>query len=127
MTSPARVALLASMTGLGATALHAAVRGEPGPAVIGALTLGFGVLVTIGVILPWLEMYGPVVSRGPAGNARIALTFDDGPHPVTTRRVLEALAPTRHRRLLRAGREGAPPSRCRARDSRRRPQPRHPR
>jgi peptidoglycan/xylan/chitin deacetylase (PgdA/CDA1 family) len=85
------------MTGLGATALHAALRGEPGPAVIGALTLGFGVLVTTGVILPWLEMYGRVVSRGPAGSARVALTFDDGPHPVTTRRVLEALAPTRHR------------------------------
>ena len=97
MTSPARVALLASMTGLGATALHAALRGEPGPAVIGALTLGFGVLVTTGVILPWLEMYGRVVSRGPAGSARVALTFDDGPHPVTTRRVLETLAPTRHR------------------------------
>jgi peptidoglycan/xylan/chitin deacetylase (PgdA/CDA1 family) len=42
-------------------------------------------------------MYGRVVSRGPAGSARVALTFDDGPHPVTTRRVLEALAPTRHR------------------------------
>jgi peptidoglycan/xylan/chitin deacetylase (PgdA/CDA1 family) len=32
-----------------------------------------------------------------AGSARDALTFADGPHPVTTRRVLEALAPTRHR------------------------------
>ena len=42
-------------------------------------------------------MYARVVSRGPAGSARVALTFDDGPHPVTTRRVLEALAPTRHR------------------------------
>ena len=37
------------------------------------------------------------MSRGPAGSGRVALTFDDGPHPVTTRRVLEALAPTRHR------------------------------
>ena len=49
------------------------------------------------MIFPWLEMYARVVSRGPAGSARVALTFDDGPHPVTTRRVLEALAPTRHR------------------------------
>jgi len=97
MTSPARVSLLASSTGLGALALHAAVRGEPGLAVIGALSLGWGALLTTGVLFPWLEMYGRVVSRGPAGSARVALTFDDGPHPVTTRRVLETLAPTRHR------------------------------
>ena len=97
MTSPARVSLLASTTGLGALALHAAVRGEPGPAVIGALSLGWGALVTTGVLCPCLEMYGRVVSRGPAGTARVALTFDDGPHPVTTRQVLDVLAPTRHR------------------------------
>jgi peptidoglycan/xylan/chitin deacetylase (PgdA/CDA1 family) len=97
MTSPARVSLLASTTGLGALALHAALRGEPGLAVIGALSLGWGALATMGVIFPWLEMYGRVVSRSPAGSARVALTFDDGPHPVTTRRVLETLAPTRHR------------------------------
>ena len=97
MTSPARASLLASTTGLGVIALHAVARGEPGLGVIGALSLGWGALVTTGVLLPWLEMYGRVVSRGPAGSARVALTFDDGPHPVTTRRVLEALAPTRHR------------------------------
>jgi len=95
--SPARICLLVSATGLGALALHAAVRGEPGVAVIGAVSLGWGALVTTGVLFPRLEMYGRVVSRGPAGSARVALTFDDGPHPVTTRRVLEALAPTRHR------------------------------
>lgn len=97
MTSPARVSLLASTAGLGTLALHAAVRGEPGLAVIGALLLGWGVLVTTGVLFPWLEMYGRVVSHGPRGSARVALTFDDGPHPVTTRRVLEVLSPTRHR------------------------------
>ena len=97
MTSPARVSLLASTTGLGALALHAAVRGEPGLAVIAALSLGWFALVTTGVVFPWLEMYARVVSRGPAGSARVALTFDDGPNPVTTRRVLEVLAPTRHR------------------------------
>ena len=97
MTSPARASLLASTTVLGALALHAAVRGEPGLVVVGALSLGWAALVTAGVLFPWLEMYGRVVSRGPAGSARVALTFDDGPHPVTTRRVLEVLAPTRHR------------------------------
>ena len=97
MTSLARVSLRASTTGLAALVLHAAVRGEPGLAVIGALSLGWGALLTTGVVFPSLEMYARVISRGPAGRARVALTFDDGPNPVTTRRVLEALAPTRHR------------------------------
>jgi peptidoglycan/xylan/chitin deacetylase (PgdA/CDA1 family) len=97
MTSPARIALFASTTALAALALHAALRGEPGLAVIVALSLSWFALATTGVIFPWLQMYAPVVSRGPAGSARVALTFDDGPHPVTTRRVLEALAATRHR------------------------------
>ena len=97
MTSPARASRLASTTGLGALALLAAVSGAPALPVIGALSLGWGALAATGVIFPRLEMYGRVVSRGPAGSPRVALTFDDGPHPVTTRRVLEALAPTRHR------------------------------
>ena len=92
---PARLAFFVSTAGFGMLVARAAVRGEPGLAVIGVL--GWGAVATIGVFFPWLEMYGRVVSRGPAGSARVALTFDDGPHPVTTRRVLDALAPTRHR------------------------------
>ena len=36
-------------------------------------------------------MYGQALARGKAGTRRVALTFDDGPHPVTTRAVLELL------------------------------------
>jgi peptidoglycan/xylan/chitin deacetylase (PgdA/CDA1 family) len=36
-------------------------------------------------------MYGDAISRGKTGARAIALTFDDGPHPVTTRAVLEIL------------------------------------
>jgi peptidoglycan/xylan/chitin deacetylase (PgdA/CDA1 family) len=36
-------------------------------------------------------MFGEVVSRGDADRNRVALTFDDGPHPTTTPRVLAAL------------------------------------
>jgi len=97
MTSPARVTFLASTGGIGVLALHAATGGEPGFAVIGLLSLGLGAFAITGVVLPSLEMYGPVVFRAPSGQGRVALTFDDGPHPVTTRRVLAALAPTRHR------------------------------
>ena len=36
-------------------------------------------------------MYGHALARGEPGARRVALTFDDGPHPVTTRAVLELL------------------------------------
>jgi peptidoglycan/xylan/chitin deacetylase (PgdA/CDA1 family) len=97
MASPARLSLLASITGLGAVAFHSALLGEPGLGVIGALSCGLGALATMGVVFPRLAMYERIVSCGPAGASRVALTFDDGPHPVTTRRVLDALARTRHR------------------------------
>ncbi len=41
--------------------------------------------------LPGLNWYGTVVRRGPALKSRLALTFDDGPHPETTRQVLALL------------------------------------
>src|SRR5262245_59175225 len=95
--SPARVAFLAWTTALGALAAHAAVRGQLGPRWLGALSAAWYTVATIGVFFPRLEMYGPIVSRGPAGRRSVALTFDDGPHPLTTRRILAVLAATRHR------------------------------
>lgn len=95
--SPARAAFLGSAIGVGSLALHAAALGTPGPSVLAAASLGLGALATTGVLFPALEMYGRIVLRGRPGSARVALTFDDGPHPVTTRRVLEALRPTRHK------------------------------
>jgi peptidoglycan/xylan/chitin deacetylase (PgdA/CDA1 family) len=62
----------------------------------GSLELGLalGGLVlyaTWGVLWPQCGMYGEALARGRAGTRRVALTFDDGPHPVTTRAVLELL------------------------------------
>src|SRR5580765_3042578 len=54
----------------------------------------FALYVTIavtGVLVPQLEMFGDVVRRGNDASNRVALTFDDGPHPATTSRVLAAL------------------------------------
>src|SRR5262245_12773780 len=95
--SPARLAFLAWSTSLGALAADAALRGQLGPRWLGALSAAWYSVATIGVFFPRLEMYGPVVSRGPRGRRSVALTFDDGPHPVTTRRVLAALAGPGHR------------------------------
>jgi peptidoglycan/xylan/chitin deacetylase (PgdA/CDA1 family) len=97
MFSPARLIFMGWSIGLSAFAVHAAVRGELGVAKIAALSVGWGALATIGVLFPQLEMYGPIISSGPSGRMRVALTFDDGPDPVTTRRILETLGATRHR------------------------------
>ncbi|HVW24797.1 MAG TPA: polysaccharide deacetylase family protein [Polyangiaceae bacterium] len=56
-----------------------------------AFAVYVGIAIT-GVLVPQLEMFGEVISRGPPDARSVALTFDDGPSPVTTPRVLEALA-----------------------------------
>ncbi|HEX3776670.1 MAG TPA: polysaccharide deacetylase family protein [Polyangiaceae bacterium] len=59
------------------------------------LALAFGGLflyATLGVLWPQSGMYGDALARGKSGARAVALTFDDGPHPVTTRAVLEILA-----------------------------------
>jgi len=95
--SAARLAFLASTTALVVLAVLAAARGELGPWRLAMLAVVWYAVATIGVFFPWLQMYGPIVLRGPAGRRAVALTFDDGPHPVTTRRILAVLAGTRHR------------------------------
>src|SRR5262245_19777519 len=95
--SPARVAFLAWSTVLAALAAEAAVRGQLDLLWLAVLGAAWYSVATIGVFFPGLEMYGPIVTRGPAGRRSVALTFDDGPHPTTTRRILAVLAATRHR------------------------------
>src|SRR6185503_9994112 len=95
--SAARLAFLAWTTAVVALAVLFAARGELGPRRLAMLSVAWYAVATIGVVFPWLQMYGPIVLRGPAGGRAVALTFDDGPHPVTTRRILAALAGTRHR------------------------------
>jgi peptidoglycan/xylan/chitin deacetylase (PgdA/CDA1 family) len=49
-------------------------------------------LATLGVLAPALGVFGDVYDRGPRDRPEIALTFDDGPNPATTPRVLALLA-----------------------------------
>jgi peptidoglycan/xylan/chitin deacetylase (PgdA/CDA1 family) len=49
-------------------------------------------LATLGVLVPSVGVFGEVFSRGPLERAEVALTFDDGPNPETTPRVLALLA-----------------------------------
>ena len=61
------------------------------------LMLGYLVLTALGWVFPQLQMYGDVLWRGRPGAGRVALTFDDGPHPGTTRETLRILAREGHK------------------------------
>jgi peptidoglycan-N-acetylglucosamine deacetylase len=76
---------------LGARALlHGSVPLWPAVAAFG----GYLALGTAGVFWPERGMYGSTLWRGPKGRPELALTFDDGPNPRTTPRVLEELQRT---------------------------------
>jgi len=49
-------------------------------------------LILAGVLIPQLAMFAPVLLRLPRARQEIALTFDDGPSPASTREVLAQLA-----------------------------------
>ena len=63
----------------------------PGALELGAAFAGLFLYATLGVLWPQSGMYGDALARGKVGASCVALTFDDGPHPVTTRAVLEIL------------------------------------
>ena len=82
--------LYAATAGGLALAAPTAVGHAPGlGAIVGYLGAYLGV-VALGSVSPGLAMWGPVRSRV-AGGRGVALTFDDGPHPVHTRTVARAL------------------------------------
>ncbi len=59
---------------------------------LGLAFAGLFLYATLGVLWPQCGMYGDALEKGKPGARTIALTFDDGPHPVTTREVLAILA-----------------------------------
>jgi len=71
-----------------ALSLHAPL---PGPVELALAFAGLFLYATLGVLWPHCGMYGDALWRGKAGSRSVALTFDDGPHPVTTRAVLQIL------------------------------------
>jgi peptidoglycan-N-acetylglucosamine deacetylase len=94
---PARIALWVSSVA-GVALLARALMVGPPPLWVGIVALvAYLSFVAAGIALPQLEMFGDVIWRGAIGRQRLALTFDDGPHPVTTRAVLELLAQRGHK------------------------------
>jgi peptidoglycan/xylan/chitin deacetylase (PgdA/CDA1 family) len=58
---------------------------------LGVAFIGLFTYATLGVLWPQCGMYGEALARAKAGQRAVALTFDDGPHPVTTRAILAIL------------------------------------
>ncbi len=94
---PARIVLW--VTSIGGLALFARtlIMG-PIPTWIAVTALvAYTAMCTAGVLFPQFEMFGDAVSRAEPGARAVALTFDDGPFPQTTQKVLEALAAGGHK------------------------------
>lgn len=83
------------LVGLVATAYASAAWSlfvEPLPAwLLASLALAYAVVITLSVCLLELGTFLDVELAVPSSRARVALSFDDGPHPVHTRRILDAL------------------------------------
>ena len=88
----ARIALW--VLSIGGLALAArAVLVQPVPLWIALVALvGYAGFCIWGALVPRFEMFGDVTWHGDASSGGVALTFDDGPNPVTTRRILAVLA-----------------------------------
>jgi len=89
---PARAALYAATLGVIVLTLRTLL-GEP-LSLQWALLAGAGYvsLVLAGVLVLRLRVFADAVVRGPRGARGVALTFDDGPHPTWTPRILATLA-----------------------------------
>lgn len=59
---------------------------------LGAAAIGAAGLAVYQGQYPTAQLYGETIHREPAAGARLALTFDDGPNPEQTPRLLELLA-----------------------------------
>lgn len=94
---PARIVLWVASIG-GLALLGRTLLVEPLPTWVAVCAfLSYAALCTVGVLWPQLEMYGDVEWRGEPGQKAVALTFDDGPNPRTTRKVLQILERGGHR------------------------------
>jgi peptidoglycan/xylan/chitin deacetylase (PgdA/CDA1 family) len=88
---PARLALYAATAGALATSAYAVVRHPPPIGWAALLLFGYVTLLVSGVLVLRWSVFVDAVVRGPRGSRGIVLTFDDGPHPEWTPRILDVL------------------------------------
>jgi peptidoglycan/xylan/chitin deacetylase (PgdA/CDA1 family) len=89
---PARIVLYLATLGVLVMTLRALLVGPPPLEWSLPATLAYVLLVLGGVFCLRWRVFVDAVVRGPRGARGVALTFDDGPHPKWTSRVLETLA-----------------------------------
>jgi peptidoglycan-N-acetylglucosamine deacetylase len=88
---PARAVLYAATAGVVVLAARAALI-QPPPVTWSILAmLAYLGLILAGVLVLRLRVFTDAVVRAPAGSGGVVLTFDDGPDPVWTPRVLDTL------------------------------------
>jgi peptidoglycan-N-acetylglucosamine deacetylase len=91
MTNGRALFLASTLTMIGMIVV-VTVEGSPAVLPAAGAALAYIAVILWGVMAPGMAMFAPVLVRLPdAGNA-IALTFDDGPDPLTTPAVLHTLA-----------------------------------
>jgi|CZKU01.1.fsa_nt_gi peptidoglycan/xylan/chitin deacetylase (PgdA/CDA1 family) len=88
---PARLALYAATAGVLAITAYAVLRQAPPSEWSALILVGYVTLLLSGVLVLRWRVFVDAVVRGPRGSRGIALTFDDGPHPKWTPRILEVL------------------------------------
>jgi peptidoglycan/xylan/chitin deacetylase (PgdA/CDA1 family) len=88
---PLRLAVYAASAGIAVTTVRAVVGRPPPFAWALAVLAGYFALVLCGVLVLRFRVFVDAVVRGPRGARGVVLTFDDGPHPRWTPRVLELL------------------------------------
>lgn len=81
---------IATASGIAVAVLAVGYQPPPTWLAVSAL-VGYVALVTFGVTLSRLSMFADVVTMGPPDARGVALTFDDGPDPQSTPKVLEML------------------------------------
>jgi peptidoglycan/xylan/chitin deacetylase (PgdA/CDA1 family) len=89
---PARVVLYLATMGMLVMFFRAVLVGPPPFELSVTATAAYFGLVLGGVFVLRWRVFVDAVVRGPKGARGVALTFDDGPHPKWTRRVLATLA-----------------------------------
>jgi peptidoglycan-N-acetylglucosamine deacetylase len=89
---PARFAVYAASAAVGVVAARAAFGRAPPFGWSVAMLAAYVTLVLAGVFVLRWRVFVDAVVRGPDGAPGVVLTFDDGPHPSWTPRILEALS-----------------------------------
>ena len=88
---PARIVFWAATIGGIAFTVRSVLTAPPALPICIASAVAYFALLLSGVFVLRLRMFADVIVRGPSEATGVVLTFDDGPDPVHTREVLDAL------------------------------------